>query len=199
MSAPHPETWLYPRPEGLFCEPGGFFIDPLRGVDRAVVTHGHSDHARPGNHAVLASGPTLAIMQARGVSGRSERAVAWGERVRIGDVTLWLEPAGHVLGSAQVAMAYRGSRAVVSGDYKRAPDATCDAFVPVPCDVFVTEATCDQPPWRPRRTWSAGSCWRPPPPSPTAGRGGWRTPWCASRRAGCGCASAPDRAASSCR
>ncbi len=148
MSAPHPETWLYPQPQGLFCAPGDFFIDPLRKVDRAVITHGHSDHARPGNRAVLATAATLAIMRARGVAGQSERAAAWGERIRVGEVTLWLEPAGHVLGSAQAAMEYRGSRAVVSGDYKRAPDATCDPFVPVPCDVFVTEATFGLPVFR---------------------------------------------------
>ncbi len=148
MTAPHPETWLRPRPEGLHCEPGGFYIDPLRAVDRAVITHGHSDHARPGHQAVLATAATLAIMQARNVAGRSERAAAWGERIQVGEVTLWLEPAGHVLGSAQVVMEYRGSRAVVSGDYKRAPDATCDGFIPVPCDVFVTEATFALPVFR---------------------------------------------------
>lgn len=145
MSAPHPETWLRNTRAGLFCEPGGFHIDPLRAVDRAVITHAHSDHARPGHGAVLASAATLALMRARGIAGASERAAAWGEVVRIGDVDVSLQPAGHVLGSAQVVMEYRGSRAVVSGDYKRAPDTTCDAFVPVPCDVFVTEATFGLP------------------------------------------------------
>jgi putative mRNA 3-end processing factor len=140
---PHPETWLKVLPQGLFCEPGGFFIDPLRPVDRAVVTHGHSDHARPGHRAVLASPATLAIMHARlgAQAGDTQQALAWGESVRIGDVRVWLQPAGHVLGSAQVAMEYRGSRAVVSGDYKRMDDPTCDGFEPIPCDVFVTEAT----------------------------------------------------------
>ncbi len=141
---PHPETWLKVRPEGLYCEPGGFFIDPVRGVDRAVITHAHSDHARPGHGAVLASAGTLALMRARlgdAGAGRTRQALAWGEAVTIGDVRVWLAPAGHVLGSAQVAMAYRGSRAVVSGDYKRVADATCAGFEPVPCDVFVTEAT----------------------------------------------------------
>ena len=148
MSTPPPETWLRPMPAGLYCEPGGFFIDPLRAVDRAVITHAHSDHARPGHGAVLASAPTLALMRARGVAGVSERAAGWGEVIRIGEVSVWLQPAGHVLGSAQVAMEYRGSRAVVSGDYKRAADATCDGFVPVPCDVFVTEATFALPVFR---------------------------------------------------
>ena len=145
MTPPHPETWLRNTPAGLFCAPGGFHIDPVRKVDRAVITHAHSDHARPGHRAVLASAATLDLMRARGIAGASVQAAAWGETIRIGDVTMSLQPAGHVLGSAQVVMEYRGSRAVVSGDYKRAPDTTCDAFVPVPCDVFVTEATFGLP------------------------------------------------------
>lgn len=140
---PHPSTWLKVLPQGLYCEPGGFFVDPSRPVDRAVVTHGHSDHARPGNRAVLASADTLAVMRARMGAGAwdREQALAWHEPITIGDVRVWLVPAGHVLGSAQVAMEYQGSRAVVSGDYKRTPDPTCVAFEPVRCDVFVTEAT----------------------------------------------------------
>ena len=141
---PHPETWLKVLPQGLFCEPGGFFIDPLRAVDRAVVTHAHSDHARPGHRAVLASADTLALMRARlgeDRAGETQQALGWGETVTMGDVRVWLQPAGHVLGSAQVAMEYRGSRAVVSGDYKRTPDPTCAGFEPIACDVFVTEAT----------------------------------------------------------
>jgi putative mRNA 3-end processing factor len=148
MSAPHPETWLRVLPQGLYCEPGGFFIDPVRPVDKAVITHAHSDHARPGNRAVLASASTLALMRARGIAGETERAVAWGERVQTGDVAVWLQPAGHVLGSAQVVLEYNGSRAVVSGDYKRAPDPTCAPFEPVPCDVFITEATFALPVFR---------------------------------------------------
>ncbi len=141
---PHPETWLKALPAGLYCEPGGFFIDPVRAVDRAVVTHAHSDHARPGHAAVLASAETLALMRARlgeAGAGRVQQTLAWGEAVTVGEVRVWLAPAGHVLGSAQVAMEYRGSRAVVSGDYKRVADPTCAGFEPVACDVFVTEAT----------------------------------------------------------
>jgi putative mRNA 3-end processing factor len=150
MTAPHPETWLKPLPAGLFCEPGGFFVDPLRAVERAVITHAHSDHARPGHRAVLASPATLALMRARlgDGAGEAQQPLAWGERIRLGEVTLWLQPAGHVLGSAQVAIEYRGSRVVVSGDYKRQPDPTSDAFEPVPCDVFVTEATFALPVFR---------------------------------------------------
>jgi len=148
---PHPETWLKVTPSGLFCEPGGFYVDPLRAVERAVVTHAHSDHARPGHQAVLATRETLAIMRTRmgeDQAGLSQQALAWGERVRVGGVELWLEPAGHVLGSAQVAMEWQGSRAVVSGDYKRVADPTTPGFVPIPCDVFVTEATFALPVFR---------------------------------------------------
>jgi len=146
----HPDTWLTPLQAGLFCEPGGFFIDPVRAVERAVITHAHSDHARPGHAAVLATPPTLALMRARmgDGAGATQQPLAWGERLRIGEVTLWLEPAGHVLGSAQVAIEYRASRVVISGDYKRQPDASCDPFVPIPCDVFVTEATFALPVFR---------------------------------------------------
>lgn len=143
---PHPETWLRVLPAGLYCEPGGFFVDPLRAVDRAVITHAHSDHARPGHRAVLASADTLALMEVRlGKAGESVQALGWHEKVVVGDVTVWLSPAGHVLGSAQVVMEYQGSRVVVSGDYKRVPDPTCVGFEVVPCDVFVTEATFGLP------------------------------------------------------
>jgi len=138
-------------PEGLFCEPGGFFIDPVRAVDRAVITHAHSDHARPGHRAVLASPATLTLMRARlgsAMAGAAEQALRWGEVVGIGRVRLWLEPAGHVLGSAQVVLEYAASRAVVSGDYKREPDPTCEPFRPVACDVFVSEATFALPVFR---------------------------------------------------
>ena len=148
---PHPETWLKSTPSGLCCEPGGFFIDPTRAVDRAIVTHAHSDHARPGHRAVLASRETLALMRTRmgeDQAGVSQQALGWGERLRVGDVEVWLEPAGHVLGSAQVAIEWQGSRAVVSGDYKRTPDPTTPGFVPIPCDVFVTEATFALPVFR---------------------------------------------------
>lgn len=145
----HPATWLYPRPEGLFCAPGGFFIDPVRVVDRAIITHAHSDHARAGHAAVLTRPETAALMRARLGKGRTAyQTLGWGEVLRLGEVTIWLQPAGHVLGSAQVAMEYRGQRVVVSGDYKRQPDRSCAAFEPITCDVFVTEATFGLPIFR---------------------------------------------------
>jgi putative mRNA 3-end processing factor len=148
---PNPDTWLKPVSAGLFCEPGGFFIDPTRPVDRAIITHAHSDHARPGHRAVLASKETLALMTARmgeGLAGDTQQALPWGERLQINDVAVWLEPAGHVLGSAQVVMEWRGTRVVASGDYKRRADPTCSPFIPVPCDVFITEATFALPVFR---------------------------------------------------
>ena len=149
MASPH--TWLRVRPEGLYCESGDFFIDPVRPVPRAVITHAHADHARPGHGAVLATAETLAIMAVRmgeGRAGDTQQALAVGETVAQRGVRLSLVPAGHVLGSAQVVMEWAGSRAVVSGDYKRRADPTCAPFVPVPCDVFVTEATFGLPVFR---------------------------------------------------
>lgn len=141
---------LCPRPEGLFCAPGGFYIDPVRPVDRAVITHGHSDHARMGHGRVLATPETLAIMGARygeNFAGQTQ-ALAYTERLNIGDVELSLAPAGHILGSAQAVVRWKGVTAVASGDYKRRPDATCVGFEPVPCDVFITEATFALPVFR---------------------------------------------------
>ena len=144
------EDWLKVRPQGLYCEPGDFFIDPVRVVDRAIVTHGHADHARPGNGSVLATAQTLAIMGVR--YGKDAigacQPLAYGERLRIGDVAISLHPAGHILGSAQVRLEHAGSIAVVSGDYKRRLDPTCAAFEPVACDVFITEATFGLPVFR---------------------------------------------------
>ncbi len=147
---PHPETWLCPRPEGLYCKPGDFFIDPVRAVPTAIVTHAHSDHARAGHGHVLASPETLALMRARlgEQACQSCTPLGWGERRVLGGAEIFLQPAGHVLGSAQVAIDHAGTRAVVSGDYKRTPDPTTPPFVPIPCDLFVTEATFALPVFR---------------------------------------------------
>ena len=148
--SPPPQSWIEVRPEGLYCAPGGFFIDPARPVDRAVITHGHGDHARPGHARVLATPETLAIMRHRHPDDIREnrQALAYGERLAMGEVTLRLVPAGHILGSAQVVMEWRGSRVVVSGDYKRRPDPTCAPFEPVDGDAFVSEATFGLPVFR---------------------------------------------------
>jgi putative mRNA 3-end processing factor len=145
-----PQDILTPQPAGLCCKPGGFHIDPVRPVERAVITHGHSDHARPGHGAVLATQETLDMMRLRYGENfaRSTQAIAYGEELRLGDVTVKLHPAGHVLGSAQIAVSCDNTRVVASGDYKDAPDPTCVPFEVVPCDVFITEATFGLPVFR---------------------------------------------------
>jgi putative mRNA 3-end processing factor len=145
-----PSELLHPTPAGLWCPPGGFTIDPVRPVERALITHGHSDHARAGHGHVLATRETLAIMAVRyGANFCGQAQVAQLETPRtIGGVTVTFHPAGHVLGSAQIAVEANGVRIVVSGDYKRASDPTCLPFVPVPCDVFVSEATFGLPVFR---------------------------------------------------
>lgn len=144
------EDLLLPRPEGLWCPPGDFHVDPVRPVARAVITHAHSDHARAGHGAVLATAETLDMMALRlGPDHAGARqALAYGEALRLGDATVTLRPAGHVLGSAQVVVEGGGLRIVAAGDYKRAPDPTCAGFEPVAGDVFITEATFGLPVFR---------------------------------------------------
>lgn len=141
------EPLLILTSEGLFCPPGKFHIDPVRPVARAVVTHGHADHCRPGHAAALATSQTLRIAAARygAQAFGATQALAYGVPLAIGDAIVRLVPAGHVLGSAQVVIEHGGRRAVVSGDYKRRPDPTCAPFEPVACDLFVTEATFGLP------------------------------------------------------
>jgi putative mRNA 3-end processing factor len=150
IAAPRPETWIRTTPAGLYCEPGDFHVDPLRPVPRAVITHGHGDHARAGNTRVLATAATIAIMQARygAEAGGALQPLAYGVDLAVGEVTVRLVPAGHVLGSAQIVLDYHGSRVVVSGDYKRRPDPTCAPFEPQNCDLFITEATFGLPVFR---------------------------------------------------
>ncbi|MFC3068011.1 ligase-associated DNA damage response exonuclease [Phenylobacterium soli] len=145
-----PQDLLCPKPEGLYCAPGDFYIDPVRPVARAVITHGHSDHARAGHGAVLATAATLDIMAERyGLAfAEARQAAAYGERVDRDGVEVSLVPAGHVLGSAQAVVRWRGLTMVVSGDYKRRRDPTCPPFEPVPADVFITEATFALPVFR---------------------------------------------------
>ena len=150
MPPAHPSSWLFPRPEGLYCAPGDFFIDPARPVERAVITHGHGDHARPNNAAVLATPETLGIMRVRfgEAAGRTLEPLPYGEERLVGGVALSLHPAGHILGSAQVELRFGGTCAVVSGDYKRAPDPTAAPFELRRCDLFITEATFGLPVFR---------------------------------------------------
>lgn len=145
-----PSDLLIPTPAGLWCPLADIHIDPVRPVARALVTHGHSDHARAGHGAVLATRETLRIMALRlGEEFTQARQEAMpGETIRVGEVAFRFVPAGHVLGSAQIVVEARGLRIVVSGDYKRERDPTCAAFEPVPCDIFITEATFGLPVFR---------------------------------------------------
>ena len=150
LASPRPESWIRTTSAGLYCEPGDFHIDPLLPVPRAVITHGHGDHARSGNERVLATPGTIAIMRSRygDLAGGSLQPLDYRETISVGDVTVRLVPAGHVLGSAQVVLDYHGTRVVASGDYKRRPDPTCPPFEPCNCDVFITEATFGLPVFR---------------------------------------------------
>jgi len=140
-------NWIEPFPEGIYVKPADAWVDPSQPKDRALVTHGHADHARGGHKAVWATLETLAIMDVR-YGQQCANPVAYGETVRLGEVEVGFVPAGHVLGSAQIILDYRGERVVVSGDYKRRPDPTCAPFVVVPCDIFITEATFGLPVFR---------------------------------------------------
>jgi len=146
-----PEDLLCPTPRGLYCPPGDFYIDPVRGgVERAVVTHGHSDHARAGHGAVLATPETLEAMATRYGQEftRARQSAAYGETSRIGDVEVTLHPAGHVIGSAQVEVRWKGLTMVCTGDYKRRADPTAARFEVVRCNVLISEATFALPVFR---------------------------------------------------
>ncbi len=142
------EELIQPRPEGPYCPAGDFYIDPLRPVARAVVTHAHADHARSGSGHYDVAAAGLGLMRERLGQDAAITARGYGEAFRMGPVTVSLHPAGHVLGSAQVRMELDGRVVVVSGDYKRDPDPTCAPFEPVPCDLFVTECTFGLPVYR---------------------------------------------------
>lgn len=145
MSAPAP---LIPRPEGLYCPSGDFYIDPQRPVPRALITHAHGDHARAGHGAVMATQQTLDLMAIRyGEDFTASRQPAQGE-TQIGAARVSFHPAGHILGSAQIAVDTQGVRVTVSGDYARVANPSCAPFEPVPCDIFVTEATFGLPVFR---------------------------------------------------
>ncbi|RIA44034.1 putative mRNA 3-end processing factor [Hephaestia caeni] len=139
--------WIEPHAHGIYVAPADAWIDPSLPSPRALVTHGHADHARGGHGAVWATPETLAIMATR-YGPQAGKPVAYGEPLTLGEVEVTFVPAGHVLGSAQIALDWRGERVVVSGDYKRRPDPTCAGFEPVPCDIFITEATFGLPVFR---------------------------------------------------
>jgi len=135
------------RPEGLYCEAGDFHVDPWRPVRRAVITHAHADHARPGHGHYLAAAPAEGVLRAR-LGALSLQTVRYGEPVEVNGVRVSLHPAGHVLGSAQVRVEHRGEVWVASGDYKLEADPTCAPFEPVRCHAFITESTFGLPVYR---------------------------------------------------
>jgi putative mRNA 3-end processing factor len=136
------------RPEGLYCPQGDFFIDPWRPVGRAVITHAHADHARPGHAHYLASALSEGVLRARLGADLPLQTLAYGETLDCQGVRVSLHPAGHVLGSAQVRLAHGGQVWVVSGDYKTAADPSCAPFEPQRCDCFITECTFGLPIYR---------------------------------------------------
>jgi putative mRNA 3-end processing factor len=141
---------------GIYCPSGDFFIDPWRPVDRALITHGHADHARWGSRRYLATDAALPVMRHR-LGDVALEGIAYGERRRIGDATVSYHPAGHVPGSAQIRVEHRGEVWVVSGDYKTGADALSEPFEPVACHAFVTECTFGLPvfDWRPEAELAA--------------------------------------------
>ncbi|SFW19983.1 ligase-associated DNA damage response exonuclease [Luteibacter sp. UNCMF366Tsu5.1] len=139
---------LLPRPEGLYCPAGDFFIDPMQPVARAVVTHAHGDHARSGSGLYHVAAAGEGLMRERLGAASVVHAHDWREAFDLGDTRVSFHPSGHILGAAQIRIEGCGKVAVVSGDYKRDPDPTCAPFEPVPCDVFVTESTFGLPIYR---------------------------------------------------
>ncbi|HLZ88667.1 MAG TPA: ligase-associated DNA damage response exonuclease [Puia sp.] len=147
--------------KGLFCSQGQFYVDPWRPVDKAVITHAHSDHARPGSGSYLCHRLTRALLDLRlSVEGirPNVQAVEWGVPVYLNGVRVSLHPAGHVIGSSQVRVEYKGEVWVVSGDYKTEDDGISGAFEALPCRVFITESTFGLPiyHWKPQAELFAG-------------------------------------------
>src|SRR5919199_1771882 len=140
-------SWIKAQPEGIYVEPADAWIDPSEPKPKALITHDHGDHARGGHGAVLATPETLAIMECR-YGAQPGQPILYDETIHVGEVDVRFVPAGHVLGSAQIVLEHKGERIVVSGDYKRRPDPTCLPFEPVPCDIFITEATFGLPVFR---------------------------------------------------
>ena len=147
--SPTQNDLLIPTKEGLFCPAGGFHVDPWRPVERAIVTHGHADHARRGSTHVLGAEDGLPVLERRiGGPGTTIEGVSYGHRMGLGDATVSLHPAGHVLGSAQVRIEVEGRVWVFSGDYATLPNPTCVAFEPIRCHRFITECTFGLPLYR---------------------------------------------------
>lgn len=141
-----PFSWITPHSHGIYVGPADCWVDPSRPVDKALVTHGHADHARGGHGQTVATPETLAIMKLRYGTAEGATPVSYGENIRLpGGVDATYLPAGHVLGSAQILLEHAGERVIVTGDYKRRADPTCPAFEVTHCDILITEATFGLP------------------------------------------------------
>lgn len=142
-------TWIKAEPIGIRILPANAWIDPARPVERALITHGHADHARGGHGVTVATTETLAIMSVRYGVADGAIAASYHEPMAIGGgVTATFLPAGHVLGSAQILLEHAGERVIITGDYKRSPDPTCPPFAVTACDLLITEATFGLPVFR---------------------------------------------------
>jgi putative mRNA 3-end processing factor len=137
--------------KGLYCPPGGFYIDPWKPVDKALITHAHGDHARFGSKSYLSHHHTKPLLRARLGEGNYE-SVEWGETINMNGVKVSFHPAGHMIGSSQVRLEYNGEVWVFSGDYKTENDGLSGAFEPIRCDTFITESTFGLPiyKWKPQ-------------------------------------------------
>ena len=133
---------------GIFCEQAGIYIDPWKPVDKALITHGHADHSRYGHRQYLASSSAVPVIRHRLGSDISIEGIPFGRKIKINGVTFSFHPAGHIPGSAQIRIEYRGEVWVVSGDYKIGPDGISEPFEPVRCNVFITECTFGLPVYR---------------------------------------------------
>ncbi|MGB0369913.1 MAG: ligase-associated DNA damage response exonuclease [Opitutales bacterium] len=150
------------RPAGLFCPLGNFYIDPWKRVDKALITHAHSDHARAGSEAYLTAQPGVGVLSERVGKKSVIQGIPYGEMLRVGDVEVSFHPAGHVLGSGQIRIEHSGRVTVVTGDYKRHEDSSCHTMEPVKCDTFITECTFGLPIFRwpnPREVFREMNAW----------------------------------------
>ncbi|GBF49857.1 putative exonuclease [Leptospira ryugenii] len=139
------QATLVGKREGIYCEAGNFFIDPQLAVERALITHAHSDHARRGSKYYLCHMDTIPLLRERLGNKLQIEGIPYGKQIRLGDAKVSFHPAGHILGSSQIRIETKAGVWVVSGDYKLQTDPTCQAFEPVRCDVFVTESTFGLP------------------------------------------------------
>lgn len=140
-------NWLIKKKEGLYCIPGDFYIDPLYPVKKALITHAHTDHARPNNHLILGTKQTIEIMKIRYAKNycTNYQVINYNSPLTINNIDITFIPAGHILGSSQILIEYNGCKVLISGDYKRVEDKTCKSYQNKKCDIFITEATFGLP------------------------------------------------------